>query len=93
MVDGQVLQFTEVRNASGGFRRPSNPAWPRGLLDIRLGNCSRPPVINMAIYDGNPAPGRYEVPSFQLGAGSRTEGATASLQSPSEEAWNAGARP
>src|SRR5262245_50036038 len=62
--DGQTIQFTEVRNASSAFRRPSNPAWPRGLLDIRLANCSRPPAVVMALYDGNPAPGRYDVPAF-----------------------------
>ena len=87
MVDGQIIQFSEVGNASGGGRRPPNPAWPGGLLDIRLGNCNQPPVLNMSIYDGNPSPGRYEVPSSQLG--SQTEGATASLQYPTE-AWNAG---
>ena len=87
-VDGQTLQFTTAGNASGWGRRPPNPAWPRGVLDIRLGNCNRPPFLIMAIYDGNPSPGRYEVPSVQFG--SQTEGATASLQSPTE-AWNAGA--
>jgi len=87
-VDGQTLQFTTAGNASGWGRRPPNPAWPRGLLDLLLSNCGRPPAIVMAIYDGNPSPGRYEVPSVQVG--SQTEGATGSLQSPTE-AWNAGA--
>ena len=89
-VDGQTLQFTTAGNASGWGRRPPNPAWPRGLLDLLLSNCGRPPAIVMAIYDGNPSPGRYEVPSVQVG--SQTEVATGSLQFQSHtEAWNAGA--
>jgi hypothetical protein len=87
MVDGQTFQFTNAGNASGAGRRPTNPAWPRGLLDLTLAHCNRPPAFIMAIYDGNPTPGRYEVP---IQFGSQTEGATASLQSPTEESWNAG---
>ena len=58
-------------------------------MDLRLGNCNQPPGIAMAIYEGNPSPGRYEVPGPQLG--SQTDGATGSLQSPNDAGWWAGA--
>ncbi len=62
-IDGQTVQFTTVRNASGAGRRPANPAWPRGLLDLRLlASCSGP-GLTASIYDANPALGRHEVGS------------------------------
>ena len=87
-VDGQTLQFTTAGNASGWGRRPPNPAWPGGLLDLLLSNCGRPPAIVMAIYRRQPLPWSLQVPTVEVG--SQTEGATGSLQSPTE-AWNAGA--
>lgn len=85
MIDGQTLQFTTARNASGAFRRPTNPAWPRGLLDLRLSACGGDQAIVMSIYDGNPSPGRYEVGSVPF------EGVlSASWQHRSGEAWYAG---
>jgi hypothetical protein len=61
VVDGQTIQFTTARNASGAGRRPTNPAWPRGLLDIRLFASCSGPGLTASIYDANAAPGRYEI--------------------------------
>jgi hypothetical protein len=80
MFDGQTMQFG---SGSSAFPRPPNPAWPGGLLDLNLYNCGRPPIVGLAVYDRNPSPGRYEV-----GGAVQIE---ASLQSPTEEAWRAGA--
>src|SRR5688572_13909048 len=60
-IDGQTIQFTTARNASGAGRRPTNPSWPRGLLDIRLAASCSGPALSASIYDANPSPGRYEV--------------------------------
>jgi hypothetical protein len=78
MIDGQPMQFG---SGSSAFPRPPNPAWPRGLLDLNLYNCGRPPIFTVAVYDGSPSPGRYEVGGeLQIHA---------SLQSPNEGAWEA----
>ena len=93
-IDGQVVEFSTAGNATGAFRRPPNAAWPRGLMDLSLGNCGRPPSITMAIYDGNPATGRYEVVPFAippLGGTFPAEVATGRLEWSIEDAWNAGA--
>ena len=37
MIDGQRLQFSDAGNASGAFRRPTAPAWPRKLMQEEAG--------------------------------------------------------
>jgi hypothetical protein len=73
------MQFGE---GSTAFLRPPNPSWPRGLLDLGLYNCGRPPLVGMSVYDRNP----LRVGTTWAG-GLQIE---ASLQSPNEEAWRAG---
>jgi hypothetical protein len=84
IADGQTYRFTDAGNASGASRRPTNPAWPHGLVDLSLSNCDGDRAVTMNLYEASPTPGRYDVSS------EANQGVEARLLFRSGEEWSAG---